>query len=315
MNGRTPAILEDLSALSDPTRSRLLVLLDEHELTVSELCAILQLPQSTISRHLRALVDAGWIGARAEGTSHFYAMTRDGHDPNSARLWDLVREQVAGSPAALQDQLRLQATLTARSVRSHEFFASSAAEWDRLRTELFGDRFHLSALAGLAEPGWIAGDLGCGTGQVSAALAPFVERVIAVDASPAMLDAARQRLAAYANVELRQGELQALPMQAAELSFATLMLVLHHLPEPREAVREVARVLRPNSRVIVVDMLPHERDSYRGQMGHIWLGFSESQVSRMLAEAGFDQIRVIALAPDVRAKGPALFVATGYKRS
>jgi ubiquinone/menaquinone biosynthesis C-methylase UbiE/DNA-binding transcriptional ArsR family regulator len=315
MNGRSPTILDDLSALADPTRSRILMLLDGHELAVSELCVILQLPQSTISRHLRALVDGGWISARPEGTSHFYSMTRNADDRTADRLWQIVREQVARSAAAVQDQLRLQTTLAERSVRSHEFFASSAGQWDRLREELFGDRFHLAALVALAEECWVAGDLGCGTGQVSAALAPFVDRVIAVDGSQAMLDAARGRLAAFANVELRRGELEALPMSDGELDLGTLMLVLHHLPEPRKAVSELARVLRPGGRVVVVDMLPHEHDSYRSLMGDVWLGFSEAQVSRMLVEAGFGRVRVVPLAPQTRVKGPALFVATGQKQA
>jgi ubiquinone/menaquinone biosynthesis C-methylase UbiE/DNA-binding transcriptional ArsR family regulator len=315
MDGRSPTILEDLSALAEPTRSRILVLLDGHELTVSELCNIVQLPQSTISRHLRALVDAGWISGRPEGTSHFYSMIRDADDPAAARLWQIVREQLACSAAAVQDQLRLQTALAERGVRSQEFFASSAGQWDRLREDLFGDRFHLAALGALAEAGWVAGDLGCGTGQVSAALAPFVERVVAVDASAAMLEAARSRMATLPNVDLRRGELEALPIDDGSLDLGSLMLVLHHLPEPRKAVAELARVLRPGGRVIMVDMLPHERDSYRGQMGDVWLGFSETQVTRMLAEAGFGRVRVVPLAPETRAKGPALFVASGEKQS
>src|SRR3954470_24493654 len=172
MNGRAPAILDHLSALSDATRSRLLLLLDQHELTVSELCSIMQLPQSTVSRHLKALADSGWIAARAEGTSHIYTMTRDELDPAARRLWLLVREQVGPTAAAAQDQRRLQSTLANRRTKSQEFFSSSAGQWDRMRDELFGSRFHLGALAAFAEREWIVGDLGCGTGQVSAALAP-----------------------------------------------------------------------------------------------------------------------------------------------
>src|SRR5260221_6091886 len=104
MNGRAPAILDHLSALSDATRSRIVLLLDRHELTVSELCSVMQLPQSTVSRHLKALADAGWVGARAEGTSNLYAMTRDDLDAAARRLWLLVREQVGSSAAAAQDQ-------------------------------------------------------------------------------------------------------------------------------------------------------------------------------------------------------------------
>src|SRR4051812_22057015 len=165
---KAPAILDHLASLSDPTRSRILLLLDGHELTVSELCAIVQLPQSTVSRHLKALSDADWVSARAEGTSHLYAMTRpsrnggradgadgrDDRDPAARRLWMLVREQVAGTPAAGQDQRRLAAALAERRTKSQEFFSSSAGQWDRVRDEMFGDRFHLAALAAFADPAW-----------------------------------------------------------------------------------------------------------------------------------------------------------------
>src|SRR5437016_5399180 len=191
MNGRAPAILDHLASLADTTRSRILLLLDRHELTVSELCGIMQLPQSTVSRHLKALADAGWIAARGEGSSNLYAFRRDELDAAARRLWQLVREQVGPMPAAAHDQRRLQSALAARRTKSQEFFASSAGQWDRVRDDLFGDRFHLAALGAVFPPSWTVADLGCGTGQVSEALAPFVARVIAVDASPAMLQAAK----------------------------------------------------------------------------------------------------------------------------
>jgi ubiquinone/menaquinone biosynthesis C-methylase UbiE/DNA-binding transcriptional ArsR family regulator len=315
MNSRAPAILDHLSALSDPTRSRILLLVDRHELTVSELCGIMQLPQSTVSRHLKALADSGWIAARAEGTSHLYTMTRDELDPSARRLWLLVRDQVGPSAAAAQDQRRLQTALAARRTKSQDFFSSSAGQWDRVRDDLFGDRFHLSALAALAQSDWVVGDLGCGTGQVSAALAPFVDRVIAVDASAAMLQAAKTRLSGLDNIDLRRGELEALPIDDRRLDAATLMLVLHHVPEPERALADVARVLKPGGRVLIVDMLPHDRDHYRQQMGHVWLGFSDEHVRRMLSDAGFGEIRVVLLPPDARSKGPALFVATGHNET
>jgi ubiquinone/menaquinone biosynthesis C-methylase UbiE/DNA-binding transcriptional ArsR family regulator len=313
MPSRAPAILDHLSALSDPTRSRILLLVDRHELTVSELCAIMQLPQSTMSRHLKALGDSGWITARAEGTSNLYVMTRDELDPSARRLWLLVREQVGPTPAAVQDQRRLQAALAGRRTKSQEFFSSSAGQWDRVRDELFGERFHLAAFAALASSTWTVGDLGCGTGQVSAALAPFVERVIAVDASAAMLQAAKKRLHAFDNIELRRGDLEALPVDDARLDAATLMLVLHHVPEPEKAIAEVARVLKPGGRLLLVDMQPHDRDSYRQQMGHVWLGFSDDHIRRILSESGFDAIRIVPLSPDPKVKGPGLFVATARR--
>src|SRR5262245_17331225 len=120
MNGRAPAILDHLASLADTTRSRLLLLLDRHELTVGELCGIMQLPQSTVSRHLKALADAGWVAARAEGTSNLYTMTA--LDAAARRLWLLVREQVGPTAAATLDQRRLQATLAERRTKSQEFF-------------------------------------------------------------------------------------------------------------------------------------------------------------------------------------------------
>src|SRR5712692_11829307 len=114
MNGRPAAIHDHLASLADTTRSRILLLLDRHELTVSELCGIVQLPQSTVSRHLKALADAGWIAARAEGASNLYTIRRDDLAAPARRLWQLVREQVGPTPAATHDQRRLQSALAER---------------------------------------------------------------------------------------------------------------------------------------------------------------------------------------------------------
>src|SRR5262245_48872731 len=146
---RATAILDHLASLADTTRSRLLLLLDRHELTVSEICAVMQLPQSTVSRHLKALSETQWITARPEGTSNFYTISRNDLDSASRRLWQIVREQIGTTPAAAQDQKRLQRTLAERRTKSQEFFSSSAGRWDRMREELFGDRFHLGAFAAL----------------------------------------------------------------------------------------------------------------------------------------------------------------------
>ena len=312
MNSRAPVILDHLASLAETTRSRILLLLERRELTVSELCSVLQLPQSTVSRHLKALADGGWITARAEGTSNLYTIAAD-LDATARRLWRLVREQVEVTPAASEDQRRLQIALAARRTKSQEFFSSSAGQWDRLRDELFGDRFHLAALGAFIGAEATVADLGCGTGQVSAAIAPFVAHVIAVDASAAMLHAARDRLRQYQNIDLRRGELESLPVDDARVDAALLALVLHHIADPLSALKEAARILKPGGTLLVVDMLPHDRETYRQQMGHVWLGFDPEHITRWLADAGCSACRVVALAPDPRAKGPGLFAATAKR--
>src|SRR4029434_3562930 len=257
------AILDHMTALSDPIRCRMLLLLEKHELTVSELCAVLQMPQSSVSRHLKTLAGDDWVMSRRDGTSRFYSMPVDDLDSGAKRLWPLIREQVAGTAAAHQDDRRLRGVLARRRAKSQEFFASAAGDWDRLRGDLFGDTFYLWGVLGLIDPALVVGDLGCGTGQLTEVVSPYVRQVIAVDSSTDMLDAARHRLEGARNVDLRQGELENLPIAEGELHVAMLSLVLHYSPSPGRALAEVGRVLRPGGRVLVVDMLPHERQEYQ----------------------------------------------------
>jgi ubiquinone/menaquinone biosynthesis C-methylase UbiE len=299
------AIFDDLTALADATRSRMLLVLERHELTVGELCGVLQLPQSTVSRHLKTLSDAQWVSSRRDGTSRYYTLALDDRGPATRRLWALLREQIALTPGADQDARRLRGVLARRQTKSQEFFASAAGQWDRLREELFGRASYLHAFPGLFDPAWVVGDLGCGTGQVAASLAPFVASVIAVDRSADMLQAAHRRVRELPNVDVRRGELEALPIQDGELDAATLLLVLHHLPDPVAALAEAARVLKRGGRLLISDMLPHDRETYRQQMGHVWLGFGEDALRRMLANAGFEHIRITAMPADPDPKGVA----------
>src|SRR5688572_636567 len=307
-------ILDHMTALSDGTRCRMLMLLERQELTVSELCAVMQMPQSTVSRHLKTLSDDDWVTSRRDGTSRFYSMPVDDLDSGAKRLWSIIREQVASTTGASQDDRRLRGVLTRRRAKSQEFFATAAGGWDHLRGELFGDQFFLWAVLGLIDPTLVVGDLGCGTGQLTETVAPYVRRVISVDGSADMLDAARHRLAGAKNVELRQGDLESLPIENGDLDVAMLSLVLHYSPAPARALAEVGRVVRKGGRVLVVDMLPHEREEYQQQMGHVWLGFSEKQIARFLNGAGFEDVRVRMLPADPDAKGPALFAAIAVKQ-
>lgn len=301
-----------LATLADPTRGRILLALEAHELTVGELCSVLSLPQSTVSRHLRVLADDDWVVTRHEGTSRFYSRSSV-LESGAEKLWAVVADDLRQDAAHTRDSERLRDVIAQRRARSREFFSEAGDSWDTLRQELFGTAVGGGALLGLLDDAWVVGDLGCGSGHVSALLAPFVHRVIGVDASAEMLGRARERFVGEARVELRSGELERLPVADGELDAAIMSLVLHHAPDPRRALAEACRVLRPGGRLLVLDLAPHNEAEYRERMGHVWLGFSEEQIREWMLGAGFTRVRVVALPRDPRAKAPELFAATGSK--
>jgi SAM-dependent methyltransferase len=304
------ALFDRLSALADPIRARVLLVVEPRELTVSELRDVLQLPQSTVSRHLKVLVESGWLTAREEGTSNRYRLDARSLEPAARRLWAAVREEAESHPAAQRDAQRVKAVLDDRHTRSQAFFASAGAQWDRMRSELFGARAELFALAGLLDAEHTVGDLGCGTGALTEVMAPFAGHVIAVDESAAMFKAARARLAPFTNIEVRRGTLEALPIDDATLDIAVVTLVLAYVDDPTAVLAEIRRALRPRgARVLIVDMLPHDRTEYRQTMGHVRLGFARTDLERWSGEAGFVGLRYHPLPPAPQSKGPTLFTA------
>ena len=305
-------IVERLQTLADATRNRLLLLLERQELTVTELCAALHLPQSTTSRHLKVLADDGWIVSRSEGASRLYRLSAD-LDPGARRLWQVVREQVAGTPSATRDMERLRGVLAQRRAESEKFFDSAAGQWDRMRSELFGARTELLPMPGLLEPHWVAADLGCGTGHLTQLMAPFLRKVIAVDASAAMLRAAKARFSNVSNVEVRRGDLAALPIESGEVDLACLVLVLPYVADPAAVIAEAARTLKPRGRLLVTDLMPHERAEYRQTMGHQRQGDSDKDVVSWLKQAGLQAARYVALPLAQEARGPRLFTASATK--
>lgn len=308
-----PFVIDQLAVLSDAIRVRVLAVLEGRELTVSELCDVIQLPQSTVSRHLKTLADGDWVTSRRDGTRRLYTLPVAEINPAANRLWQVVREQVIPTAALSDDERRLKQVLARRRSRSEAFFSSAAGQWDRLREELFGASSHFNALLALLDDGIVVGDLGCGTGKVSERLAPFVKRVIAVDSSKEMLKAARGHLEGFMNIEIRSGSLEKLPIEDDELDVVLMMLVLHHLPEPQLVLSEAARTLKRGGRLLILDMLPHEREEYRQTMGHVWLGFSDRQMAGWLRTAGFRDVRWRTLPPEPKTKGPSLFVATARR--
>ncbi len=305
-----PLILDRLHTLGDETRTRILSLLERSEFTVSELCSALQLAQPTVSRHLRALAAEGWVEARADGRNRHYRLAADLDAPARA-IWSIVREEIESEQRYAVDAERARAVLSDRRLRSSAFFAENAETWGATRAELFGSATGLAPLLGLLDPSWVIGDLGVGSGALTARLAPFVRRVVGVDRSSEMLEAAAARLEGLDGVELRLGELEDLPLDDAELDLAILALVLHYVVDPPAVLTEAARVLKPGARLLLLDMRRHDRErEYGVGMGHLWPGFEANRVEAWLREAGYGLVRLTPLPPDPDASGPLLFLAS-----
>jgi ArsR family transcriptional regulator len=234
-----PGLLDRIGSLGDETRARILTLLDRSEMTVSELCTVLQSAQPTVSRHLKILASEGWVEARVDGRNRHYHVRPD-LDGASRALWEIVRDEMIDSSAVQADQARAEVVLEGRRLRSDAFFAEAAGQWDEMRSELFGSSSQLAPLLGLIDPSWTVADLGCGTGTLSARLAPVAGRVVAVDRSPEMLRAARSRLGSFGNVDLREARLEKLPLDSGSVDVAILALVLHYVVDPAAALAEVA---------------------------------------------------------------------------
>jgi SAM-dependent methyltransferase len=309
----TPPIFDRLGTLGDATRCRLLVLLDGQEFSVSECCRVLQLPQPTVSRHLRVLADGGWVVARTRGTSRQYSAVRE-LAPDAAELWQVVRRELADDPQIAEDTERARAVLGQRDDPSRAFFSRTADRWDEIRAELYGVRADVLPLLGLLEPEWCVADLGTGTGLFATTVAPHVAQVIGIDRSAEMLDAARQRAEGLDHVEFREGTLEALPIDPGSIDLAVLSLVLHYVIDPGAALAEAARILRPGGRLIIVDARAHARDDLVEEMGHQWSGFDADRMTLWLTEAGLEPGPWQPLTPDPQGRGPLLFVQSARRR-
>ncbi|HSI33314.1 MAG TPA: methyltransferase domain-containing protein, partial [Tepidisphaeraceae bacterium] len=227
------------------------------------------------------------------------------------------REQTDNWSALSHDELRLQQVLSRRESDAQAFFAGAAGEWDAIRTQLYGSRFDLAAALPLLPSNYIVADLGCGSAQLATEIARYVKAVVGVDASAEMLEAARKRLASadVSNVDLRPGELTALPLAAGEVDAAMMILALTYVADPAKALTEMARITKPGGKAVIVDLLLHDRDDFRRQFGQKAPGFAPGWVMASLSAAGFDPatVAIRPIPPDPAARGPALFVATAVR--
>ena len=321
MQKQSPSIssqvaVELLTQLGDSVRLRMLRVLEQQELAVGELVRVLQIPQPSGSRHLRVLADGGWLFKRTAGPAAYYRVVLDDLPVQHRAMWVTVRDQLGGDPNLREDDRRLDAVMAERMTDSAGFFGRVAGEWDDLRNDMFGRAFTDNSLLGFLNPAWRVADLGCGTGNATELMSPWVEHVSAVDRSPEMLHAARNRLREAGNdaknVDFIEGELIELPLESKSIDVAACVLVLHHVEEHIAALREMKRVLRTTNNggmLLVVDMCEHDRHEYKHAMGHVHLGFSEKERIEMFKAADFKNVRVNKLRPNIEASGPSLFAA------
>ncbi|MGQ4273205.1 ArsR/SmtB family transcription factor [Terrihabitans sp. B22-R8] len=283
-------VLAGLRAAGEPTRLRLLALLADGELNVTDLTEILGQSQPRISRHLKLLAEAGLIERQREGSWAFFRLANEGPGAGLAR--DIVARIAADEPALLADQERMTEVRGARDARAAAYFSDHAQNWNTIRALHVEEAAVEAAIREAAGPEPIRAllDIGTGTGRMIEVLGPQADRITGLDMSPDMLAVARSRLAQadLGRAQLRQGDIYALPVPAHSFDFVVIHQVLHFLEDPARAVRQAARAVAPGGRLLIVDFAPHELEFLREAHAHRRLGFATDVVEQWLRQAGLE---------------------------
>ncbi|HKS87688.1 MAG TPA: metalloregulator ArsR/SmtB family transcription factor [Pseudolabrys sp.] len=294
-----------LKAAGEETRLRILALVAEAELTVSDLTDILRQSQPRISRHLKLLVEAGLVERFREGTWAFFRLAEHGGGAEVARA--LVGRLDAADQTIARDRARLESVRQARAAAAQAYFRAHAAEWDRIRKLHVADEAVEEAIrAALADkPFRSLLDLGTGTGRMLEIFGHDIERGLGLDLSLDMLLLARDRLerAGLKNCSVRQGDIYDLPIANDSFDVVILHQVLHFLDDGARAIREAARVLRPGGRLLIVDFAPHEQEFLREQFAHRRLGFASETVTQWMTSSGLEPVMHRSLAPEPDSDG------------
>ena len=299
-----PALTATLKAAGEATRLRLLVLIAEAELTVSDLTAILRQSQPRLSRHLRLLAEAGLVQRYREGSWAFFRLGERGSAADIARA--LMARLDPDDPIIARDRERLAAVRAARAAAAQNYFRRHAAEWDRIRRLHVTDAAVEEAIrAALGEaPIRSLLDLGTGTGRMLELFADDIESGLGLDLSLDMLALARARLdrAGLKHCSVRHGDIYDLALPRDSFDVVIVHQVLHFLDDSARALREAARVLRPGGRLLVVDFAPHDLEFLREDHAHRRLGFAAETVRQWLESAGLDVVRQQTLPPGPEGK-------------
>ena len=294
-----------LKAAGEETRLRVLALLAEAELTVSDLTDILRQSQPRISRHLRLLAEAGLVERFREGTWAFFRLAEHGGGAELARA--LIERLNPADPVIARDRDRLASVRAARAAAAQAYFRAHAAEWDRIRKLHVTDEAVEEAIrAALADkPFRSLLDLGTGTGRMLELFGGEIERGLGLDLSLDMLLMARDRLerASLKNCSVRQGDIYDLPLANDSFDVVIIHQVLHFLDDGARAIREAARVLRPGGRLLVVDFAPHQQEFLREQFAHRRLGFAADTVTQWMTACGLEPMLHKSLKPEPGSDG------------
>jgi ArsR family transcriptional regulator len=278
--------------LGDEARLRLLRVLADERLNVTELTGVLGLAQSGVSRHLGLLKDAGLVLEERDGGFSYYRLSEAMHDGALATALRQQFEAAADDPAVRADRARLQEVLRLRK----ENFDAHAGPDTRDAKQLVPGRSWAawSRALGLLMPEMKVADLGCGEGYLTIEAARWAKRVIAVDRSATVLDRAKAlaRRRRISNVIWKKGELEKLPMRDAAVDVAMLSQALHHAQTPSKAVAEAVRVTVPGGRVLVLDLRRHEEQWVRAKLGDRRLGFDDDELKKMMSGAGLVDVKV-----------------------
>lgn len=288
--------LDIFRAAADPTRLRILVLLRAMELSVGELAQVLGQSQPRVSRHVKILADADLTVRRKEGSWVFLGL---GEAARVAPLLDAIDAWTridGGDHWTEADAARLAAVRAERAASAERYFAQHADQWDAIRSLHVAESEVEAAMRLLLGGGPLGRlvDIGTGTGRMIELFADRADSACGVDRSPEMLRLARAKLSdrGFANVELRQGDMYALPLAAGTADLVILHQVLHFAQQPGAAIAEAARLLDGAGRILIVDFAPHEREELRTQDAHARLGFGDEQIARWLDTAGLVMDRV-----------------------
>ncbi|HZA57114.1 MAG TPA: metalloregulator ArsR/SmtB family transcription factor [Candidatus Udaeobacter sp.] len=276
-----------LKALADPLRLRILAAVSEDELTVGEVQDVVGSFQSSVSRNLAILREAGFVQDRKEGTSVYFSVRHDMPEP-AGELFKSLQARLAELPETKGDKSRLEACRRRRLHRSQSYFESVAGDWERIRKSYFDDRVTSLAIEKLLPRSLVLADVGCGTGTLTFELARFAQTVIGVDLSQEMLRRARNftKERRLRNVDFRRGDALKLPLESRSVDASFCVMVLHFLSDPERAIAELCRITRPGGAVILVDLVQHNQQWMREQMAHRWLGFDRSSLEQWFHKAG-----------------------------